>query len=210
MIHRPLNPWMESRLRERVPAGGVVLDLGCGRGFWMRLLGARGLRPIGIEPDGARAAMAARQGSVVVGDGMHLPIRIASVDAVWSLHILHHVTDPEAMLVEMARVLRPGGHLIMAETVEDNPLIRLARRFHPHWDGVGVHSRFRARELVTMIDRAGLVAVDSRQHSLVSFAAWALPRVGRQAWTTLSGAESRLPRRLDRFGAHFEVVALKP
>lgn len=210
LVHRPLNEWMESQLEARVPTGAVVLDLGCGRGYWMRALGARGMRPIGLEPHRARAVTAARQGPVIIGDGLHLPLQTASVDAVWSVHILHHVASPEAMLREIVRVLRPDGRLIIAETVEDNPMVRWGRRLHPHWDGVGVQSRFRALEFRTMVEGTGLVVEDLRQHSLVSFAAWALPRVGRPAWAVLSGLERRLPRRFDRFGAHFEVVAVKP
>src|SRR5205085_9392579 len=141
------------------------------------------------------------------GDAGQLPLRTATVGVVWSIHVLHHLPDPPAVLAEVRRVLRPGGHFILAETVEDHPLIRLGRAVHPHWDGVGVHSRFRAATLLSLLADAGFDVVESRQHSLVSFAAWALPVGDRAAWSALVRVERRLPVGLSRWGAHFEVVA---
>ena len=62
----------------------------------------------------------------------------------------------------------------------------------------------RARALVR---DGGLEVVDSRQHSLVGWAAWALPRGQEAAWLRLSRMERRVPPRLNRWGAHLELVA---
>jgi SAM-dependent methyltransferase len=145
---------------------------------------------------------------VAVADGARLPLATGSVGLVWMIHVLHHLPDPPAVLAEVRRVLRPDGHLVLAETVEDNPAIRLGRRLHPHWDGVGVHARFSAADLASLLRAAGLGVVESRQHSLISFAAWALPLGDRAAWSALDRAERALPARWrERWGAHFEVVA---
>lgn len=205
-----LNPWLEERLwRVGAEGTGPVVDFGCGRGYWLRRMRSRGIPAVGLEPDRHRAAVAARQAPVVVADGARVPMGAGTVGAVWSIHVLHHLVDPQVALSEMARVLRPGGRLILAETVEDNPLVRLGRRLHPEWDGVHVHSRFSSESLTSMLATAGLEVVDSRRHSLVSFAAWALPAGDRWAWSLLTGLEARLPRRLDRWGAHFECVAVR-
>ncbi|MGI9034392.1 MAG: class I SAM-dependent methyltransferase [Acidimicrobiales bacterium] len=205
----PLNRWLETRLWA-LGAGGPVLDLGCGRGYWLRRMASAGLRPIGIEDDPARTAEAGRQAPVTVADASHLPVADGSVRLVWCIHVLHHLEHPEAALAEVRRVLRPGGHIVMAETVEDNPIVRVGRRLWPAWDGVAVRSRFTAASLVAMVRAAGLAIVDQRQHSLVSFGAWALPAGDRWAWVALSRAEGILPRRLDRWGAHFECVSSSP
>jgi SAM-dependent methyltransferase len=207
---RPLNPWLEERL-ERLAGAGPVLDLGCGRGYWMRHLSELRIPALGVEPERDRAVLAGRFGPVVAGDGAHLPLADGRVGLVWCLHVLHHLPDPFGVLSEVRRVLRPGGTLILAETVEDNPLLRAGRRVHDSWDGVGIHARFTAGSLLGDIAGAGFEVVEHRQHSLVSFAAWALPAgADRRAWHALNGLEARLPAALSRWGAHLECVARRP
>ena len=201
-----VNPYLEGHLRALGPAG-LVLDLGCGRGDWMARMVKEGLTPVGIEPEEDRAKLALAFAPAAVADGQSLPFRDASIAVVWCIHVLHHLEDPVAALAEIRRVLRPGGHLILAETVEDNPVIRLGRRIHPEWDGVHVHSRFTAAALLDLVGAAGLDVVDRRQHSLVSFAAWLLPRGARRTWMAVRGLEELLPRSVDRWGAHLECVA---
>ena len=201
-----VNPYLEGHLRALGPAG-LVLDLGCGRGDWMARMQKEGLTPVGIEPEEDRAKMALAFAPAAVADGQLLPFRDASIAVVWCIHVLHHLEDPVAALAEIRRVLRPGGHLILAETVEDNPVIRLGRRIHPEWDGVHVHSRFTAAALLDLVGDAGLDVVDRRQHSLVSFAAWLLPMGARRTWMAVRGIEGLLPRSFDRWGAHLECVA---
>ena len=204
-VDQPLNPWLEAHLW-RLGREGPVLDLGCGRGYWLRRMRTAGLEPIGIEHDEDRTAEALRQAPVAEADAASLPLADASVGLVWCIHVLHHLEHPDRVLAEVRRVLRPGGHLVLAETVEDNPLIRAGRRLHPEWDGVAVHSRFTAASLRGLLGDGGFDEVDHRQHSLVSFAAWALPFGDRHAWRGLSRLEDLLPFRLDRWGAHFECV----
>jgi SAM-dependent methyltransferase len=206
----PLNPWLEERL-DRFAAPGPVLDLGCGRGYWMEHLSERGVGAVGVEREVDRAALAGRHGPVVAGDAAHLPLVDAGVGLVWCLHVLHHLPDLAGVLAEVRRVLRPGGTLVLAETVEDNPLLRAGRRLHHSWDGVGIHGHFTATALLDHVAAAGLDVVEHRQHSLLSFAAWALPApVDRTAWHALNAAEARLPDGLSRWGAHLECVARRP
>lgn len=212
----PVNPWIEERLVRLGPAG-TILDLGCGRGWWLARMQALGLAAVGAESDALRAATAGTGGrAVVVADGQRLPFADRSLSLVWCVHVLHHLRAPAAALSEAHRVLRPGGHLVLAETVEDHPAIRMARRVHPEWDGVGVASRFDATGCRDMVAAAGFDVIEYRQHSLLSFAAWALPFGRRRAWSALSDIEERLAdrwpaaARARRFGAHLELVAARP
>lgn len=210
MTAQALNPWLEERLA-RLAGDGPVLDLGCGRGYWMEHLSQRGIGAVGVERDVDRATLAGRHGPVVAGDAAHLPVADGSIGLVWCLHVLHHLPDLGRVLAEVHRVLRPGGALVLAETVEDNPLLRVGRKVHDSWDGVGIHGHFTGRSLLVAVATAGLQVVDQRQHSLLSFAAWALPAgVDRLAWQALNGFEARLPSSLNRWGAHLECVARRP
>jgi SAM-dependent methyltransferase len=186
-----------------------VLDLGCGRGFWLGYMADRGIRSVGIEEELDRVRSGLVYAPVAAADGAALPLAADSFSLVWCIHVLHHLDDPARVLSEARRVLKPGGHLILAETVEDNPAIRIGRRVWPHWDGVPIRSKFTAASLLDLVRGAGFDVVEHRQHSLASFAAWTLPeKMAGKAWVALSGAEERfLPAPLNRWGAHLEVVA---
>ena len=187
-----------------------MLDLGCGPGLWLGRIEAAGHTPLGLEPDPSRAAAAYRSAPVVVADAAAIPFGDATVGVVWCLHVLHHVVDPSVVLAEVVRVLRPGGRLLLAESVEDNPLIRLARNRWPQWEGVAVRSRFRAAELNRLLAGAGLDVVAWRQHGALSPAALVVTRGGRPLWAALRWLEGRVPDRSARLGAYVDVVARRP
>jgi SAM-dependent methyltransferase len=94
-------------------AGLTCLDLGCGEGHNTRLLAGRGARVAAVdiaETFIAAAAGSSRHGiRYLLGDGARLPFRAASFDAVTAFMSLMDVADPEGVLREVARVLRPGG-----------------------------------------------------------------------------------------------------
>jgi len=188
-------------------ATGPVLDLGCGAGFWLPRIRAHDLVAVGIEERAALAGEAVTVAPVVVGDGTRLPFGDATMGAVWCLHVLHHLARPAVALAEARRVLRPGGHLFLVESVDDNPALRVARRVAPQWEGIPVRSRFRAAALMDMVRGAGFEVVDLRHHSPVSFLALALPVKGYSVWRRLQAIERRLPGDLHRWGAHLDCVA---
>jgi SAM-dependent methyltransferase len=104
-------------------AGQRVLDLGCGsceNALWM----PAGCRYVGFDVSTAALAMAAeegRPGMRVRGDGEALPIASESVDAVLSTYALEHFHEPGRTLLEAARVVRPGGLLLLVGSAWDLP-----------------------------------------------------------------------------------------
>jgi SAM-dependent methyltransferase len=97
-----------------------VVDVGCAFGYGTAALAGSGnshRRVIGVEPDPVQVRDAARRYpwlQVLEGDAAALPFADASVDAVTMLDVLEHIPEPEEVLAEAHRVLRPGGVLILS------------------------------------------------------------------------------------------------
>jgi SAM-dependent methyltransferase len=97
---------------------GVALDAACGTGRYAQFLAERGHRVIGVDnsPDMlARARTRVPQGEFRPGDLHQLPIGDAEVDLVVCALALTHVSTLTPVIAEFARVLRPGGHLVISD-----------------------------------------------------------------------------------------------
>ncbi|SEQ87045.1 Methyltransferase domain-containing protein [Lentzea xinjiangensis] len=97
---------------------GVALDAACGTGRYAEFLAGRGHRVIGVDgsPDMlARARARVPQGEFLLGDLHRLPVGDAEVDLIVCTLALTHVSTLEPVMAEFARVLRPGGHLVIAD-----------------------------------------------------------------------------------------------
>ncbi|MEH1098521.1 class I SAM-dependent methyltransferase [Micromonospora sp. CPCC 205561] len=97
---------------------GVALDAACGTGRYARRLADRGHRVTGVDssPDMlARARARVPQGEFLLGDLRQLPLADARVDLIVCALALTHVPELDAVVAEFARVLRPGGHLVISD-----------------------------------------------------------------------------------------------
>ena len=102
-------------LTRQLPPGARVLDVGCGRGLALRALTQAGYEAHGFE----------RSSDAVQGIDPRVQVRIADdlsaadypenyFDAVIIWHVLEHVRNPGEVLLEIARILKPGGRIIVA------------------------------------------------------------------------------------------------
>ncbi|WP_108658367.1 class I SAM-dependent methyltransferase [Acuticoccus kandeliae] len=94
-----------------------ALDVGCGEGRFCRMLAARGIETVGIDPTPALLDEARRRdpaGRYVPGRAEALDFPDASFDLVVSYLTLIDIPDVPAAVAEMARILAPGGALLVA------------------------------------------------------------------------------------------------
>ena len=109
-----------------LPREWTVLDLGCGTGNAAELLSPLVKRVIAVDRSQPMLNAAKKRLSgggcenveFVLGDLSSLPIEDAQADAAVCFLVLHHVEDPAAALKECARVLKPGGQLLVVDMVE--------------------------------------------------------------------------------------------
>lgn len=111
--HSGVSMHLLDRLCDRLPAGALVADLGCGPGRDLKTLQDGGFRVVGVDLSAGMLTYAASRapGRVVAADLRALPIGDATVDGVWSSYALLHL-DADGLIravTEVSRVLRPGG-----------------------------------------------------------------------------------------------------
>jgi SAM-dependent methyltransferase len=97
---------------------GDALDAACGTGRYADYLTGRGHRAVGVDssPDMlARARARVPSGEFLLGDMRQLPLPDNCVDLVVSGLALSHVPTLAPVMAEFARVLRPGGHLVISD-----------------------------------------------------------------------------------------------
>jgi ubiquinone/menaquinone biosynthesis C-methylase UbiE len=98
----------------RFPRDGLVVDVGCGSGDQLQLLRTGGFRPIGLEPNAEQARRCRTRGFLVIrGQAEALPFRTATFDGVLCKVTLPY-TDERRALGELARVVRPGGAVLLS------------------------------------------------------------------------------------------------
>ena len=158
-------------------SGGRVLDVATGSGGFIHFL-LEGLKDyteiIGIDTN-ERAAAAFAEGfkdkpniHFETGDALQLSYPDASFDLVCISNSLHHFEQPQVVLRQMERVLRPGGHLIVAEMYRDGQTDTQMTHVHLHhwWAAVDrtagiVHNETYTRaELVELVSALRLSDLD--------------------------------------------------
>ena len=109
---------------DRVSWDGVraVLDVGCGNGAYFRLLRERvgaDATIVGFDLSAGMLTSARHDGAhLAVADVQAIPLPDASFDVALAMHMLYHAPDVELAIVELRRVLGPGGVLLAATNGE--------------------------------------------------------------------------------------------
>ena len=151
-------------------AGKTVLDVGCGDGALAADLVQRGAIVTALDADAAmiaaarrRSALASTPMELIVGQAEKLPFDDDTFDRVVAVTLLCFVGDAEQAIAEMARVLRPGGRLVIGELGYWS--LWAAQRRVRRWLGNPIwrNTKFRsARELRDFAHSAGLTEITIR------------------------------------------------
>lgn len=166
--------------------GGRALEVGCGRGVGtgliLELFGAESVDAFDLDPRmvvQARARLA-RRGSaarVWVGDAIAVSAPDASYDAVFDFGIIHHVPEWRRAVVEIYRVLKPGGRLFAEEVLEKFILHPVVRRLLEH----PLADRFDTEGFARALQAAGFEDISSEQ-VLGAFAWFTARKPARPEW----------------------------
>lgn len=121
-------------------SGQLAADLGAGSGYLTEALIRRGLRVIAVDQSEAMLAVLASrlagQGQFEgrLGEAERLPIADGEVDHAFANMYLHHVEQPEVALREMARIVRPGGMVVVTD-MDEHRFEFLRTEQHDRWMG---------------------------------------------------------------------------
>lgn len=122
-IERGQNATQLDRVRQLLKlydgSAQSILDIGCGNGELLELFSTRSLgvtRCVGVDMGNSVTEMLAARGfEGIVGDAQAaLPIASRSFDCVIAAELIEHLFDTDAFVGEIARVLRPGGILLLS------------------------------------------------------------------------------------------------
>lgn len=125
------------------PRMGALLDIGTGTGRLLEIAAPRAAQALGVDASREMLALArarlserglADRATVRQGDMYRLPLPDASQDAATLIMVLHYAEDPAAALAEAARVLKPGGALLVADLAPHDRAEVMARFAH-RWPG---------------------------------------------------------------------------
>jgi len=120
LVYGPLADALLARAPDL--AGLLVLDLGAGTGAVSSRLLSAGAHPLAVDASWSMLAhQAASRPPAVVGDVSRLPLVDDAVDGAAAAFVLNHLSDPVAALVEMRRVVRPGGFIVASVFSTEHP-----------------------------------------------------------------------------------------
>lgn len=143
--------WFGREARARAPFANLrLLDVGCGGGLIAEPMRRLGFDVVGIDASEEGIAVARAHAA---GAGLAIDYRAATAEAliaagegpfdvVLALEIIEHVTDPAAFTADLARLLAPGGLLILAtlnRTLRSLALGKIAAEYLLRWVPPGTH-----------------------------------------------------------------------
>lgn len=192
-----------ARLAEQVrdfvrPAGDErALDVGTGAGALAFALSPLVREVVGLDPVPELLVLARARArpntEFVEGDGTALPFHDGSFDLAGTHRTLHHVAQPERVVAELARVTRPGGHVLVVDQLAPDDAVAAAALHEFETVRDPSHTRLlTGAELLELYAANGLTLVRERQEE---------ERRDLSAYLDLSGCEGERRVRAEKLAA---------
>ncbi|MBI5047561.1 MAG: class I SAM-dependent methyltransferase [Deltaproteobacteria bacterium] len=112
-------------LVKQFPDGGKILDIGCGYGFFLSRMKAKGWQVYGIDVSETAVSYASGHGlDVALGTLDNVKYEDKSFDVVTLFYVLEHLPDPLKAIQEIRRILNPNG-LLLLRVPHTTPIVRI-------------------------------------------------------------------------------------
>lgn len=112
-------------LMKQFPGEGKILDIGCGYGFFLSQMKAKGWQTCGIDVSETAISYASNRSlDVALGTLDNIKYEDNSFDAITLFYVLEHLPDPLKTLHEIRRILKPNG-LLLLRVPHTTPIVRI-------------------------------------------------------------------------------------
>lgn len=156
------------RALENSGESGPVLDVGCGGGLFLKLMGRKGVPVMGLDisVEAARVATHFNGVPVLCGWLPDAPLPAGSCAVVTMFHLLEHLYDPPAFLEAARRLLKPEGRLVLQVP---NASCWQFLLFGERWNGLDVPRHlfdFKQSDIEALLEECGFEPVRFKHFSL--------------------------------------------
>ncbi len=206
------SPEMKKRLRQedhrlrffrKFKKSGKVLDIGCGRGYFLLACRKAGYEVAGIDISEAAAAYVANELKipVLIGEPDKIDVTFTTMDVVTLWHSLEHTADPNVYLQSAAKWLKDDGILIVDVPNYEGYDAQMNWQHWPHWDLPYHFYHFTKNSLLALLKKNGFEVIRQKDY--------------RSDYVKEKLTKARIPGFISRFiagfysGGSFAVVAKK-
>ena len=150
-----------------------ILEVGCGIGYFCKLLFDRGAEVWGIDlsSESVDVCKTTIGENFSVGNAELLEFSDQMFDKVLCTEVLEHVQDDKIALQEMFRVLKPNGSMLITIPTQDGVFgSKIKNIMHVHGEGPGKHERegYTKKEIITLVESVGFKVIKTR-YTMVFF-----------------------------------------